>query len=126
MGILRTFFITRLFAMISMALSRFISRMAVASSLVIFEKPPEMAMQGVKIYSLGLTVVVTGVAFFGAAPGMTHILPVGCLIACALKTGIIDKGLGKVYRASLAMTLFLTFYELVNIAIEASEPFDNK
>jgi len=75
--------------------------MAAASSLVIFEKPPEMAMQGVKIYSLGLTMIVIGVTFFGAAPGMTHILPVGCLIACALKTGIVDKGLGKVYRMTI-------------------------
>jgi hypothetical protein len=75
--------------------------MAAASSLVIFEKPPEMAMQGVKIYSLGLTVIVIGVAFLGTAPGMTHILPVGCLIACALKTGIIDKGLGKIYRMTI-------------------------
>jgi len=90
--------------MISMALSRFISRMAAASSLVIFEKPPEMAVQGVKIYSLGLTVTVIGAAFFGAALGYVwygHILPVGCLIAYALKTGIIDKGLGKVYRITI-------------------------
>jgi hypothetical protein len=75
--------------------------MVAASSLVIFEKPPEMAMQGVKIYSLGLTVIVIGVAFLGAAPGMPRILPVGCLITCALKAGIIDKGLGKVYRMTI-------------------------
>lgn len=76
--------------------------MAIASSLVIVKEPSEVTMQGIKIYSLWLAVIVIGVAFFGTALGLAHIVPIGRLVAGTSKTGIINKGLCQINRMAIA------------------------
>jgi len=82
--------------MVTMASSRWRSRMAMASSRVIGQFPPEVPMQGIKIDRFGSTMMVVAIASLGAAFGQTHIDPVGSLIAGTLETAQIHKGLSEV------------------------------
>jgi hypothetical protein len=72
-----------------------------ASSLVIQKIPPEMVMQGIKIYGLWLTVIVIVVAPFGTAFGLAHFKPIGCPIAGAFEAGDIHKGFGQIDRVPI-------------------------
>jgi len=70
--------------------------MAMASSRVIGQFPPEVPMQGIKIDRLGLTMTVVAIASLGAAFGQAHMDPVGSLIADTLEVAQIHKGLSEV------------------------------
>jgi len=70
--------------------------MARASSRVIEKPPPEVPMQRIKINRLRLTVVVIVVTLLGIALGLSHIDPVGGLIASPLKPALIHKGFSQI------------------------------
>jgi hypothetical protein len=78
------------------ALSLGISRIAIASSLVILKQPPAMAMQGIQVDSLRLTMILVAIASLGMALSLSHIDPVRGLIADALKPALIYKSLGQI------------------------------
>jgi hypothetical protein len=58
-------------------------------------------MHGIKIDRLGLTMIVVTIASLGAPIRQAHIDPVGGLIADALKTTQVHKGLSQVERMTL-------------------------
>ena len=62
-----------------------------------------MTMQGIKIYSLWLAVILIGVAFFGTSFALAHIVPISRLVAGALKTGIINNGLRQINGMAIAV-----------------------
>jgi hypothetical protein len=70
--------------------------MAFASSLVIQKIPPEMAVQGIKTYGFGLTVVEIGISLLGAAFGFSHKEPIGSPVAGAFKSADVNKALCEI------------------------------
>ena len=72
--------------------------MAAASSLVIKKSPPEMTVQGIKVYGFRLAVVEIDVAFLGTAFGLAHKNPIGSPVAGAFKSADVNKGLCKINR----------------------------
>jgi hypothetical protein len=72
-----------------------------ASSLVIQKIPPEMGMQGIKVYGLGLTVIAIGVPLLGVAFGLAHAEPIGGPVAGAFESADVNKGFGQVNRVSI-------------------------
>jgi hypothetical protein len=60
-----------------------------------------MVMQGIKVESFRLAMIVIGVTSFGTAFGMPYIVPVSCLIAGAFKSGSIDKRFGQIHMMAI-------------------------
>ncbi len=70
--------------------------MAMASSLVMGKKPPEISVERIQIEFLRLSMVLIDIAPFGAPFGFANTKPIGCLIAGAFKPGGINKGFSQV------------------------------
>ena len=82
--------------MACIASSLSISRMAMASFLVMGKKPPEISVERIQVEFLRLSMVLIDIAPFGAPFGFTNTKPIGCLIAGAFKPGSINKGFSQV------------------------------
>ena len=55
-----------------------------------------MTVQGIKAYGFGLTMVEIGISLFGTAFGFSHKEPIGSLVAGALESADVNKGLCEI------------------------------
>ena len=75
--------------------------MAMASSLVMSKKPPEVSVERIQVEFLRLAMIQIEIAPLCTPLGFASTNPIGCLIAGALKPCGINKGFSQINRVAV-------------------------